>query len=993
MLVHAGLIDDALMLWAERESQTTSRATQTYGLDARAMRACFARIADAAAIDVANRSAIKTVVAWLPTSGSAGGASAARSRPVIAPRTIRAARLDPAAGLALLGACSNRALLDDEIAIGSDLAYWTSVVRFAAEIVVAQHYVPAVGHRFGADCAVWQPLLDARERRRAAALAAAMPPACRALTSTAEAAPAANPAAVLDTALAIFVDAFVRRDAPPAPRGVDRSLHARWLSALRSHDATLSAPPAEFADLTSSIAAWQRPLVEERASSYRLCLRVEEPAGDDEQWRITYHLQSHADLSLLVDADTAMRTQASRRELLAALGKAAAFSPEVDESLRTTGTGVPAGFTLDTRAVFAFLTAGAPAFEAAEIGVILPSWWLGMDTKARLALRGRAVARKALASGMLSKLSVLEVNWTVALGDATLSAAELARIAKLKTPLVKIRGRWVHVDADEIRRALERLKRGGSREITLGDAVALRGGAAVGDLPAGTIIEADDVVEDVIARVRGDRALTRIRPPAGLRATLRPYQQRGLDWLHLLTHTGFGACLADDMGLGKTVQTLALVLHDWTAGERGPVLLVCPTSVIANWSREAERFAPSLPILVHHGGDRDRGAVFARNARQQAIVITSYALMQRDVTLLAKIGWRGIVLDEAQNIKNADSKGAAAARAIDAGYRVALTGTPVENHVGDLWSIMHFLNPGMLGSAAAFKREYFLPIQALGDPAAAARLRDATGPFVLRRLKTDTSIIADLPAKTEYKVYCTLTREQASLYAAVLRDLDITLDETAGIKRRGQILAALSKLKQICNHPAQFAGDNSALPGRSGKLARLEEMLDEVLQSGEAALVFTQFAEMGTLIARRLRARFGLDVALLHGGVSKRARDEMVERFSRERGPAVFVLSLKAGGSGLNLTRANHVFHFDRWWNPAVERQATDRAFRIGQRKDVQVHKFICGGTLEDKIDALIDQKQAISERVVGTGEAWLTELSSAQLRDLVALAPEAVGE
>jgi SNF2 family DNA or RNA helicase len=360
--------------------------------------------------------------------------------------------------------------------------------------------------------------------------------------------------------------------------------------------------------------------------------------------------------------------------------------------------------------------------------------------------------------------------------------------------------------------------------------------------------------------------------------------------------------------------------------------------------------------------------------------VTGYALLHRDRELFERVAWRGVVLDEAQNIKNADSAQARAARSIEAGYRIALTGTPVENHVGDLWSLMEFLNPGMLGTQTAFRRSFFVPIQVQGGAAAAERLRSVTGPFILRRHKSDAAIIADLPAKQEYTVTCTLTGEQATLYAAVLRDFDATLAQDESIERRGKILGALSKLKQICNHPAQFAGDNSALAGRSGKLARLEEMLEEVFDAGEAALIFTQFAAMGQLIRRRIEARFGRDVAFLHGGVAKSARDAMVERFQTRSGADAFVLSLKAGGS-------------NRWWNPAVENQATDRAFRIGQTKAVQVHKYVCGGTLEEKIALLIERKAAVSEQVVGCGEGWLTELSSAQLRDLVALAPEAVAE
>ncbi|PYV17261.1 MAG: ATP-dependent helicase, partial [Acidobacteria bacterium] len=346
---------------------------------------------------------------------------------------------------------------------------------------------------------------------------------------------------------------------------------------------------------------------------------------------------------------------------------------------------------------------------------------------------------------------------------------------------------------------------------------------------------------------------------------------------------------------------------------------------------------------------------------------------------------------EAQNIKNAETKQARAARSIEAGYRIALTGTPVENNVGDLWSVMEYLNPGFLGPREEFRRKFFIPIQALRDPEAAERLRKLTVPFTLRRLKTDRSIIADLPEKMEMKVFCTLTKEQASLYKAVVAEADEALGSAEGIQRRGLILATLSKLKQVCNHPAQFLGDNSSIAGRSGKLARLVEMMQEILEVGDRALVFSQFSEMGAILVRHLQETFGQEALFLHGGVSKNQRDAMVERFQSAEGPRIFVLSLKAGGTGLNLTSANHVFHFDRWWNPAVENQATDRAFRIGQVRNVQVRKFICAGTLEDKIDEMIENKKEIAERVVGTGEGWLTELSTEELKELFALRHDAV--
>jgi SNF2 family DNA or RNA helicase len=417
-------------------------------------------------------------------------------------------------------------------------------------------------------------------------------------------------------------------------------------------------------------------------------------------------------------------------------------------------------------------------------------------------------------------------------------------------------------------------------------------------------------------------------------------------------------------------------------------------SVVGNWQREADRFAPVLRVLVHHGSERLTGRSFADEARKHDLVLTTYALVARDRDQLAQVPWGRVVLDEAQNIKNSASKQAQAVRSLKASGRVALTGTPVENRLSELWSIMDFLNPGLLGPASDFRRRIAVPVERYRDEQVAAGLKRATQPFILRRLKTDGSIISDLPEKIEMKVFCNITREQATLYQAVLDEMMARIEESKpGIERRGLVLATMMKLKQVCNHPRQLLRDGSRLEGRSGKLARTEELLEEALAEGDRALVFTQFAEWGALLQSHLEERFGSDVLFLHGGIPKRARDEMVARFQSGSGPSVFILSLKAGGTGLNLTAANQVIHFDRWWNPAVEDQATDRAFRIGQRKGVQVRKLVCVGTLEERIDRMIEQKKELAERIVGSGEGWLTELSTSELREVVKLSAEAVAE
>jgi len=480
-------------------------------------------------------------------------------------------------------------------------------------------------------------------------------------------------------------------------------------------------------------------------------------------------------------------------------------------------------------------------------------------------------------------------------------------------------------------------------------------------------------------------------PPAGFRGTLRPYQQRGLSWLSFLGGLGIGAVLADDMGLGKTVQLLSLLLARRSQPAE-PSLLICPMSLVGNWQREAERFTPELAVHVHHGTERLTGPEFATAITASDLVITTYQTAVRDLAALSEIRWARVVCDEAQAIKNHLSRQAKAVRSLPAASRIALTGTPVENQLSELWSIMEFANPGMLGPQKAFRERYAVPIERHGSEEAASELRRITQPFVLRRLKTDKSIISDLPEKQEMKVWCNLTQEQASLYQATVTDMLTRIEDASDdISRRGLVLATMAKLKQVCNHPAHLLGDGSRLPGRSGKLARLEELCEEIATEGDKALCFTQYAEFGRMLQPYLAARIGCPVLFLHGGTTKKQRDALVAQFQEADQPVLFLLSLKAGGTGLNLTAANHVIHVDRWWNPAVEDQATDRAFRIGQRRDVQVRKFVCVGTLEERIDAMIEQKKALAEQIVGTGESWLTELSTAALREVLTLSPEAV--
>jgi non-specific serine/threonine protein kinase len=593
--------------------------------------------------------------------------------------------------------------------------------------------------------------------------------------------------------------------------------------------------------------------------------------------------------------------------------------------------------------------------------------------------------------GAIGLDAIVDYQWQLAIGDEALSEAELKALSEMRTSLVRLRGQWVELDAKRLASALKMISATG--KMTVAD--LLHAGLSTQDGPGGlpvVSVTAEGPLGDLLSG-QVDRRLEPITAPPGFVGTLRPYQERGLAWLNFLQSLGLGGVLADDMGLGKTVQMLALLARD--TADSGPTLLVCPMSLVGNWKRETEKFAPQLRVHVHHGAERARGKRFTEAVEASDLVITTYAIAARDSAALSDIRWHRLVVDEAQAIKNAATRQAVAVRALPARHRIAVTGTPVENRLADLWSIMEFANPGLLGTAQAFKKRYAEPVERRGDEVAAERLKRLTGPFVLRRVKTDKTIISDLPEKLEMEVLCNLTAEQASLYQAVVSDMMAKIEQSEGIERRGLVLATMTKLKQVCNHPAQLLRDGTRLAGRSGKLARLEEILDEVLASDEKALLFTQYAEFGGMLRAHLAARFGREVIFLHGGVPKSERDSMVSRFQADEpsSPSLFVLSLKAGGTGLTLTAANHVVHVDRWWNPAVEDQATDRAFRIGQKRNVQVRKFVCAGTVEEKIAGMISEKRGLAAKIVGSGEGWITEMSTSDLRDLFALESGAVVE
>ncbi|MDS0136129.1 MULTISPECIES: DEAD/DEAH box helicase [unclassified Amycolatopsis] len=900
--------------------------------------------------------------------------------------------------------------LDDSASYGASVTHLRAVAHLAADLVRRGRVLPTLVRQGDAAEARWRPVLQGVDFVAFDALVAAMPPVGRAeqiapLTG-------ASPRALVTDALHTLVDAAVRdrlaRADPPVDLAGGRGVTGVWLSALQGGAPRVELPLDELGVLADAVAKWDE-VADTDVVDGRACFRLAEvgtlrqpdaddpddQTGDGTKWQLQFLLRATADPSLLLSAGQIWSGEAHglvrdpKGLLVAELGRAALVAPMLAPALRRTR---PSEYDLSFEEAEQFLISEANRLVEAGFEVQLPAAW---DGRRRLGLR--LSVRSTPSEQVVARVGRDELaafRWSVAVGDDEIGEEELARLVAAKSSLVRLRGRWISVDADRLRAGLEFLRRDPHRSTprpTAADLLELVHPGRETPLPV-TDVRAGGWVGDVLSG-RVQEALRPVELPSSFRATLRPYQQRGVAWLAFMSALGLGACLADDMGLGKTVQTLALEAVERARGDRRPTLVLCPMSLVGMWQREAANFAPDLRVHAHHGSARAHGDALAAQVAAADLVVTTYATATRDAGELAKFGWRRLVLDEAHAIKNADTATAKAVRRFPAGHRLALTGTPVENRLADLWSVLDLLNPGLLGSRFEFRQRFAAPIERTGDTATAAALRRITQPYLLRRVKTDPVIVPELPEKIEIRQEYRLTREQGTLYSAIVDEMMTKIQHSQGIKRRGNILAAITKLKQVCNHPAHLLHDGSPLGDRSGKVSRLQEVLAEILASGDRALCFTQYTEFGHLLVPHLADRLGTEVGFLHGGLAKGARDAIVDRFQSGDGPRVLVLSLKAGGSGLTLTAAGQVLHLDRWWNPAVENQATDRAFRIGQHRTVQVRKFICPGTIEDRIDTLIDQKRALAGLVVGEGDSRLTELSTDALRGVLALGEEAIDD
>lgn len=758
-------------------------------------------------------------------------------------------------------------------------------------------------------------------------------------------------------------------------------------------------------DIWKSWKLWTNNLsYDQFGAPFQICFRLNASNNENgEGWGIETLLQSKHDPSFMINLNQYWQHKKQKaklfskmlgtsvdRTLLLQIGYASRiysllevlfeYNMQIDE------------IDITTEQAFRFLKEDAWSLHACGYHIIVPSWW---TSKGRLKAKVKMKATKNSSgagdtpTSYFSASGLIKFNYQYAIGDHIVTPEEWRQLIQSKSELVYFRGSWVEIDLAEMQK-MQKLIETSKKDKNSGGIKDLLTMSADDELYE---VELDTEIEQMISRLQNKDKLEQLASPSSLQATLRPYQERGLSWLSYLENLGMGACLADDMGLGKTMQVISLLLNN-PKDHAG--LLVAPTSVVGNWMREIQKFAPTLKCLVHHGTKRSKQDDVQTLVTEYNLIITSYGLVRRDKTLFSDVVWSRLIIDEAQNIKNPSAAQTKVLYKIKAENKIALTGTPIENRLMDLWSIFNFLNPGFLGTQSTFKKGFELPIQRNNADHETRVLKRLVEPFILRRVKTDKNIIKDLPDKVEQKVYCELTTEQASIYQSIVNEVEEQMkagDELEAKSRTTIILSTLLRLKQCCNHPAQVLQDGSIFSAdRSAKLQRLIELVKEAINNHESILIFSQFTEICEKLNLLLKTEHGITTYYLHGGTARQKRESMINKFQEPNSPAsIFILSLKAGGVGITLTKANHVIHFDRWWNPAVENQATDRAYRIGQKKTVFAHKFITMGTIEERIDKMLEDKQKVSDMIVGNDESWISKLDNKSFLKLIKLSKSSI--
>ena len=897
--------------------------------------------------------------------------------------------------------------------LGKEILWWCHLERWTLSLITRERWLPQIEmikEREDAHRARWAPLLNSEDdRNRLEEFSATLP-----LIATCslpwrqdlnKSTPLSSIRIINNQSKVVniveeLLDAELRKHFEPSTKGLDRLL-LEWQSALGSVDGLIHLNNDEIERLGIASKHWKEGITGNLASA-RTCLELFAPNEQEDLWEIKFYLQAQADPSLKVTAASVwaagetviklgeIKIKEPSEILLEGLGRSITLFPPIGKGLETA---TPESMKITSAEAFILIRTAAKKLRDVGIGVELPKTLSG-GVASRLGLSIKAELAESSKGATLGE--TLQWEWTLMIGGENLTLQELDRLSKKHSPLVRLHDMWIELRPNDLKNAEKFFNQ--KKELSLDDAIRLTGstGNTLNKLPV-HYFEAGPRLQNVLEKYHQSKAPDPLPAPEGFQGQLRPYQERGLGWITFLHRFHQGACLADDMGLGKTIQLLAFIQSLKIQNElKKTILLIAPTSILTNWQREANSFTPDLKVVEHYGPNRCSSLRTLKKLLNDVdILLTTYGLLQRDLELLKEVDWQGIIIDEAQAIKNSNAKQSKATREIASlsqnnCFRIALTGTPVENRVSDLWALMNFLNPKILGEEQFFHQRYRLPIERYGDISSLRDLKTLVSPFILRRLKTDKSIISDLPEKIEINEWVGLSKEQELLYK---QTVDKTLGEIASSplgQRQGKILGLLTRLKQICNHPSLMLKDkniDSTFIERSVKLQRLEEILEEVTLSGDRALLFTQFAEWGHLLKEYFQTKNNYRIPFLHGGTPKAERQAMIDQFQEDpRGPSIFLLSLKAGGIGLNLTRANHVFHIDRWWNPAVENQATDRAYRIGQVNRVIVHKFITTGSVEEKINRMILEKTRLSEDIVGSGEDWLGKLGVDQLRNLVAL-------
>lgn len=914
----------------------------------------------------------------------------------------------------------------DTFRFDHSLSFWREATCFILELLARGRFLPGVSRAGPTARAIWQPVAaEDADQNRLGTLVSSIPPLCLALESERN-----DPAFIIDSFVQEVVNALIRSfiRAQPLHSSIAEEpiahkfpLATQWLSALSSGDGALSGDQLDFRGLEQKLKVWAGKFFgSSQKFTLQTALQIHAPAPrpddtSEARWQVEFLVRSVHDESQALPArelwngtlgflaNTDHNWEEIEQLLLTDLGRISDHVPAIRMALLKEP--YPTHATLSTREAYSFMREAARLTELSGVGVIYPEWWNRLEASVGLRLRVNAPelprATVATASVIGSK-ELLSFDWEIALGNSTLTVEKFQELVEKHSPLVEVDGTWIELPPERVAATLAFIEKQ-KKKSSLTALEALR---------LGLTIEAHDEIFPIIGFTASgwirqlldtnQSPLTLIEQPEKFQGQLRPYQREGISWLDFLSRANVGGCLADDMGLGKTIQFLALILHEQgqSAKKLDPTLLVVPMSILDNWYREATRFAPTLKLYLHHGPERLVGQSFFQTVEQADLVLTTYSLIYRDEQLFQRVRWERIALDEAQNIKNLSTKQTQAVRALCRNQlsdsdrerecrRLVLTGTPLENHLEELWSVFDFLNPGILGSVAEFRSRFAVPIERDRDRDAAQALSRVIRPFVLRRLKTDSKVISDLPEKIEIDEHTGLTNEQAALYQKMLNSMLTQIDKSSGIHRKGLVLSTITKLKQICNHPTLLLHDNTDLGERSAKVNRLSELIEVILSEKDKLLVFTQYAQMGHLLKPFLEEQFNQEVLFLHGSLPRAARDEVITKFQKKDGPSLFILSLKAGGLGLNLTEANQVIHFDQWWNPAVHEQATDRAYRIGQKRNVQVRTFICKGTLEERIHQMLQSKKDLAEQIVGATKNIITEMSTDELQSLLSLSAE----